>query len=93
MSRQIPGRHGTKEICELLHISPRQLEYWVLIGVVKPILEPHGTKTFKKFSDDDVHFLRKVKALTDEGVLVSKAAQHVRDQNFNWVIKHSEKIT
>jgi DNA-binding transcriptional MerR regulator len=72
-------RFGPKEICQLLNLSHRQLDYWVLIGVVKPILEPHGRKIFKKFTDDDLNFLREVKSLTDEGFLVSKAAQKVRD--------------
>lgn len=70
--------YGTSEICRLIGISLRQLEYWVLIGVVKPIHEQRGAKSYKRFSGDDVEFLRRVKALTDQGVLVSRAAEHVR---------------
>lgn len=69
-----------KEVCRLLSLSYRQLEYWVLIGVVKPKLEPHGKKRYQKFSDDDLCFLKEVKVLTDEGYLVSRAAEKVR----NW---------
>ena len=71
-------RFGTKEICDLVGISARQLEYWVLIGVVTPMLERHGAKVFKKFSQKDVELLQRVKDLTDEGVLVSRAADKVR---------------
>jgi DNA-binding transcriptional MerR regulator len=71
-------RFGTKEICDLIGISARQLEYWVLIGVVTPKLERHGAKVFKKFSQKDVELLQRVKDLTDEGVLVSRAADKVR---------------
>ena len=85
----MPNRLGPKEICRLLNLSPRQLEYWVLIGVVKPILEPHGTKIFKKFTEDDLFFLKKVKALTDEGFLVSKAAQRVREQGLELRVKEN----
>jgi DNA-binding transcriptional MerR regulator len=70
--------YGTKEVCDLVGVSARQLEYWVLIGVVYPIMEPHGTKTFKKFTEQDVRILKEVKSLTDEGVLVSRAAKKVR---------------
>lgn len=70
---------GPKEICRLLNLSHRQLDYWVLIGVVKPMLEPHGQKIFKRFTDQDLHFLKEVKALTDQGFIVSKAAQKVRE--------------
>ena len=76
--RQDNHRYGTKEICELVGISARQLEYWVLIGVVTPRLERHGAKIFKKFSPKDVEILQRVKDLTDEGVLVSRAADKVR---------------
>jgi DNA-binding transcriptional MerR regulator len=71
-------RFGTKEICDLVGISARQLEYWVLIGVVAPKLERHGAKVFKKFSRKDLELLQQVKGLTDEGVLVSRAADKVR---------------
>lgn len=81
MGQMIPKQLGPKEICRLLNLSHRQLDYWVLIGVVRPILEPHGKKVFKKFTDEDFYFLREVKTLTDEGFLVSKAAQKVRE---NW---------
>lgn len=79
MKRSISKRFAPKEICQLLDLSHRQLDYWVLIGVVRPILEPHGKKIFKKFTDYDLNFLREVKALTDEGFIVSKAAQKVRE--------------
>ena len=69
---------GTKEICDLVGISARQLEYWVLIGVVAPKLERHGAKVFKKYSQKDMELLQQVKGLTDEGVLVSRAANKVR---------------
>ncbi len=71
-------RYGTKEVCSQVGLSARQLEYWVLIGVVSPLLERHGAKTFKKFSDYDVDVLRDVKILTDDGVLVSRAAEKVK---------------
>ncbi len=79
MKISISKKFGPKEICQLLNLSHRQLDYWVLIGVVRPIMEPHGKKIFKKFTDYDLQFLREVKALTDEGFIVSKAAQKVRD--------------
>lgn len=71
-------QYPPKEVCKQLSLSYRQLEYWVLIGVVKPRLEPHGKKQYQKFSDEDLYFLKEVKALTDEGYLVSRAAEKVR---------------
>ncbi len=76
--------YGTKEVCDMVGVSARQLEYWVLIGVVHPIMEPHGSKVFKKFTAEDVRILKEVKSLTDEGVLVSRAAQKVRMKIGGW---------
>lgn len=76
--------YGTKEVCDMVGVSARQLEYWVLIGVVHPIMEPHGSKVFKKFTAKDVRILKEVKSLTDEGVLVSRAAQKVRMKIGGW---------
>ncbi len=68
----------TSEVCSRVGISTRQLEYWVLIGVVEPVTERHGAKIHRKFSEDDLWVLRKVKKLTDEGFLVSRAAEKVK---------------
>ncbi len=82
-------RYGTKEICHLVGISARQLEYWVLIGVVTPKLERHGAKVFKKFSQKDVELLQRVKDLTDEGVLVSRAADKVRQPRLSQPVRQA----
>jgi DNA-binding transcriptional MerR regulator len=72
--------YGPNEVCRRVGLSPRQLEYWVLIGVVTPVIERHGTKLFRRFTDHEVRLLKRVKALTDEGFLVSRAADKVRQE-------------
>ncbi|MFZ5862605.1 MAG: MerR family transcriptional regulator [Nitrospirota bacterium] len=74
------GLCGPNEVCRQVGLSPRQLEYWVLIGVVTPVSERHGVKLFRRFTDHDVRILKRVKALTDEGFLVSRAAEKVRQE-------------
>jgi hypothetical protein len=49
-----------------------------LIGVVAPVTERHGTKQFRRFTEQDVRVLKRVKAMTDEGFLVSRAAEKIR---------------
>lgn len=71
-------QYGSKEICELLDLPYSQLEYWVLVGLAKPIFESDGLKWQKKFCEEDLIFMKKVKALTDQGFLVSRAAEMVR---------------
>jgi DNA-binding transcriptional MerR regulator len=82
---------GSQEVCRILQISSRQLDYWVLIGVVQPILEPHGRKIFRRFTSDDLFFLKHVKDLTDEGFLVSKAAEKVRTKAYNLFLSGENK--
>lgn len=72
--------YGANEVCKRVGLSPRQLEYWVLIGVVRPVSERHGTKIFRRFSEQDVRVLKRVKAMTDEGFLVSRAAEKIRGE-------------
>src|SRR5215467_10459158 len=67
-----------KEICQKLEISPRQLGYWRLIGVVKPRKQVRGSKVFHYYSEKDFQILKEVGGLTGRGYFVSKAAQHVR---------------
>jgi len=72
--------YGANEVCKRVGLSPRQLEYWVLIGVVQPMSERHGMKIFRRFSEQDVRVLKRVKAMTDEGFLVSRAAEKIRGE-------------
>lgn len=77
----MPGNRetlGSHEVCRILQISSRQLEYWVLIGIVHPVLEPHGRRIFRRFTHEDLEFLKHVKELTDEGFPISKAAEKIR---------------
>lgn len=69
--------YGAKEICHAVGISHRQLDYWVLIGVVTPQLERHGVKLFRRFSQQHLATLLRIKELIDEGVVVSRAAERV----------------
>ncbi len=77
---RLPALYGANEVCKRVGLSPRQLEYWVLIGVVSPEFERHGAKSFRRFTEQDLHILKRIKAMTDEGFLVSRAAQKVREE-------------
>jgi DNA-binding transcriptional MerR regulator len=83
MSRLNTEPYGTAEVCRQVGISLRQLEYWILIGIVIPRLEQHGLKFFKRFNESDVEILKQVKLLTDEGFLVSRALDKVRKEHPN----------
>src|SRR5581483_3404566 len=81
--------YGPKAVCRLIGISQRQLGYWTLIGVIKPAKQAHGSKTFNRYTDQDVETLRRVKKLTEEGFFVSKAAEKVQKETVQSELFHS----
>ncbi|HEY5594018.1 MAG TPA: MerR family transcriptional regulator [Nitrospiria bacterium] len=73
--------YGTADACRMVGITLRQLDYWILIGIVTPYLERHGVKFFKRLCEQDIEILRQVKTLTDEGFLVSRALEKVKREH------------
>ncbi|HTN42417.1 MAG TPA: MerR family transcriptional regulator [Nitrospiria bacterium] len=70
--------YSPKEICRQAKISARQLGYWKLIGIVRPGQELHGTRIFYRYTDRDLELLQAVQKLTEQGYLVSKAAEKIK---------------
>lgn len=69
---------GPKEVCQKAEISARQLNYWKLIGVVRPRQEVHGRKVFYRYTEKDLEMILAVRRLTREGYMVSKAAEKIK---------------
>jgi DNA-binding transcriptional MerR regulator len=73
--------YGSSELCRIIGISYRQLEYWTLIGVIIPTVEHRGAKSFKRYTDNDIWILKRIKELTDEGFLVSRALDKLKKEH------------
>ncbi len=65
----------SKEVIRKLDISLRQLYYWELKGIIKPKSVLMGSREFKRYSDQDLHVLKKVKSFLDEGYTLARAIQ------------------
>ena len=64
------------EVCRLVGISYRQLDYWARTDLLKPSLrEAQGSGTQRKYSFTDVVQLRVVKRLLDAGMSLKKVRQ------------------
>ena len=83
--------YGPKAVCRSVGISQRQLGYWTLIGVIKPTKQPHGSKIFNRYTDQDLETLQKVKQLTEEGFFVSKAAEKVQKETVQELAHHPDQ--
>lgn len=71
------------DVCRIVGISYRQLDYWARTGLVRPSLQDaHGSGTQRLYSFQDVATLKYIKKLLDTGVSlqqVRKAIGTLRD--------------
>lgn len=71
------------EVCRIVGITYRQLDYWARTGLVKPsIKDAEGSGTQREYSFQDLAQLRIIKKLLDTGVglqQVRKAMGTLRD--------------
>lgn len=66
---------SSSEVIRRLDISLRQLYYWELKGVVKPKVVTQGSREFKRYSENDLEILRRVKEYIDQGYTLNSALQ------------------
>jgi len=71
----------SKEVTRKLDISLRQLYYWELKGIVKPKSVLMGSRQFKRYSNQDVQTLKRVKTFLDEGYTLARAIQKANKNN------------
>lgn len=71
------------EVCKIVGISYRQLDYWARTGLVRPsIKDAQGSGTQRQYSFQDLVALKVIKSLLDTGVSlqrVRKAVEYLHD--------------
>lgn len=65
--------YSSSEVTRELNISLRQLYYWELKGIVRPKMIKLGSRQFKRFSQEDLETLKKVKEFLDQGYTLAGA--------------------
>jgi DNA-binding transcriptional MerR regulator len=66
------------QVCQLVGISYRQLDYWARTGLLRPSLaEAQGSGTKRRYSYRDVLELKVIKRLLDAGVSLQAARRAV----------------
>src|SRR5438093_13262063 len=67
------------EVCRLVGITYRQLDYWARTGLVTPsIRDARGSGTQREYSFQDLVTLKVIKQLLDTGVALQKVRKAVR---------------
>lgn len=61
------------QVCRLIGISYRQLDYWARTGLLRPsVQEASGSGSQRRYSFDDLVQLRVIKSLLDAGMSLKK---------------------
>jgi DNA-binding transcriptional MerR regulator len=69
---------GGPQVCQLVGISYRQLDYWARTGLLRPSLaEARGSGSKRRYSYRDVLELKVIKQLLDAGVSLRSARRAV----------------
>jgi DNA-binding transcriptional MerR regulator len=64
---------GAPQVCKLVDITYRQLDYWARTDLIRPSLSPaRGSGTQRRYSFTDVVQLKVVKRLLDAGMSLQK---------------------
>ena len=59
-------------------VSSRQLYYWEHLGIVKPAYEEFGTYSYRRYSQEQIELLIKIKDLLDSGYTLQAAVKKVK---------------
>ncbi len=77
---------GTVEAVKKIGISSERLRYWVYRGIVNPKYVQHGTRKFRRYSQEDIDIAILIKRLVDdekyslEGAVIKlKAKESLKD--------------
>lgn len=70
---------NSAEIIKEVGISLRQLYYWEMKGIIRPESVKIGTRKFKRYSEEDIDILKKIKEFLDEGYTLKAAIQKVKN--------------
>jgi DNA-binding transcriptional MerR regulator len=76
------------QVCAIVGISYRQLDYWARTELVRPSLaDAHGSGTQRRYSYRDLVRLKVIKSLLDAGVKLQtarRAIEYLREDGSDW---------
>ena len=60
-------------------VSHRQLYYWERIGILKPAYEEFGSYSYRRYSQEQINLLAKIKSLLDGGYTLQAAIKKAKE--------------
>ena len=80
--------YGGPQVCAIVDISYRQLDYWARTELVRPSLsDARGSGTQRRYSYRDLVRLKVIKSLLDAGVKLQtarRAIEYLREDTASW---------
>jgi len=71
-------RYRVPDVCKIVGISYRQLDYWTRTGLVRPsVRDARGSGTQRLYSFQDLALLRIIKKLLDTGVSLQQVRKAI----------------
>ena len=78
MTGKVEGGFRGTQVCKIVGISYRQLDYWARTGLLRPSLEDaKGSGTQRRYSYEDVLELKVIKQLLDAGVNLQQSRRAI----------------
>ncbi len=71
---------GIGQTCKVTGISERQLRHWEEAGYISPEKVVCGEKTYRRYSQDDLDFIREIKYFLDEGYRLQRAVTKAKEE-------------
>ena len=78
-SGQDVGLYSISYVAKTAGVSSRQLYYWEYLGIVKPGYAQFGSYSYRRYSQQDVNLLTRIKNLLDEGYTLRTAVRKVKE--------------
>ena len=74
--------YGATEVAGIVGISLRQLYYWEEgFGAISPYFKKCGNRKFRRYSENDIEILKKIKRFLKKGFLLEKAIEKSNGNN------------
>jgi DNA-binding transcriptional MerR regulator len=78
VSDELEAGYGGKQVCDIVGITYRQLDYWARQDLIRPsIADAKGSGSQRLYSFGDIVELKVVKRLIDGGVALQKARKAI----------------
>jgi len=71
--------YSVSSAAKVAGVSHRQLYYWERIGILKPTYEEFGIYSYRRYSQEQIDLLIKIKDLLDGGFTLQAAVKKVKE--------------